>query len=218
MQHSTSDPSRRSRAINLAKPGAAVLAALAVGASVAWVSAASGRSPGATAASSPPATVAATQIPASPSPPFLKPGTVIGASELGRREFVNSNDGFSVTTGQKLQANYPVTTINGGRTWRIDGPELHVAAANASDVVTLWGMDSTKTYYVYAGPSGAYTVDVTANGGKAWWRAIFGSVYAVVPFRAGAKDLLAFTNWPGVYYTTDGGQVWRYSKNVSTIP
>jgi hypothetical protein len=212
--------SRRPMGRRLAKPAAAALA-LASSAIVVGVSSASDRSPAAGAAS-PPATVTATALPASSSPPNFKPvGTVVRSANVGVRVFINASSGIALNTGASLNGvTYPVATVNGGKTWRIDGPELHIPAANAPNVVTQVGAASPATYFVYGGPSGGNSVNVSTNAGKRWWRAyLAGVVYAVVPFNTGARtqELIAFTDLPGAYYSTNGGRTWRYTTSVSSI-
>lgn len=195
----------------LLRPTAAVaVAVLASCATVVGVSSASNRSP-ASIASSPPPTVTATQIPPSHAPTFLPAGTVVSASKLGVRVFVNSKDGVALNTGLSLSGvTYPVATVNGGKTWRIDGPELHVPAANGPDVVTQVGAAGPATYFAYGGPAGANSVDVSADGGSHWYRAFLGGVVGGVVSSNG--ELFAFTGEPGAYHSTDGGRVWHYSK------
>ena len=196
----------------LLKPAAAALVALASSAIVVGVSSASHRSAAAVAASSPPATVTATQIPPSPAPTFLQPGKIVSSSKLGVRVFVNGKDGVALNTGQSLNGvSYPVDTVNGGKTWRIDGPELHVPAANGPDVVTQVGAGSPATYFAYGGPAGANSVDVSADGGKHWYRAFLGGVVGAVV--DSNRELFAFTGAPGAYYSKDGGRVWHYNKS-----
>jgi hypothetical protein len=126
--------------------------------------------------------------------------------------FVNSSRGIALNTGTSLNGvTYPVATVNGGKTWRIDGPELHIPAANAPNVVTQVGAGSPSTYFAYGGPAGANSVDVSADGGKHWYRAYLGGVVGGVVDSHG--ELFAFTGELGAYYSTDGGQVWHYNKS-----
>ena len=195
----------------LLKPATAALVALASSAIVVGVSSASDRS-AAVAASSPAATVRATQIPASPAPTFLQPGKIVRSSRLGVRAFVNGKDGVALNTGQSLSGvTYPVATVNGGKTWRIDGPALHIPAANGPDAVTQVGAAGPATYFAYGGPAGANSVDVSADGGKHWYRAFLGGVVGAVV--GSDRELFAFTGAPGAYYSKNGGRVWHYNKS-----
>jgi len=195
---------------------------LAASAIVVGVSLASGLPEGARTASLPPATVTASALPASSPAPFKPAGTDVSSSTLGTRVFLNNTHGFALANvRQGGGADYPASTVNGGKTWRIDGPELHRAAANAPAVVTLVGAAKPATYFAYGGPGGGNSIAVTSDGGKHWWRAyLFGAVYATVPFdtSTGAPGLFAFTNAPGAYYSIDGGRVWHYRKTVQPVP
>lgn len=193
---------------------AAALVALASSAIVVGVSSASDRSAPVVAAYSPPTTVRAAQIPRSPSRAFLQPGKIVSSPSLGIRVFVNEKNGFALNAGRSLDGvTYPIATVNGGKTWRIDGPALHIPAANAADVVTQVGAASPATYFAYGGPAGGGTVDVSADGGKHWYRAYLGGVVGAVVYRADNRELFAFTGAPGAYYSKDGGQVWHYSES-----
>jgi hypothetical protein len=193
--------------------------ALASSAIIVGASSASGRS-----AAMATATVTATPLPKSSSPPFKPVGTIVASSSVGvssnvapvPRVFVNNNDGVSMGTGGSLGGvTYPVATVNGGKTWRIDGPELHVPAANAPNVVTQLGAAGPATYFIYGGAMGGNSVNVTNNGGKQWYRAYLGGVVgAVVATSSGV--LYAFTEQPGVYYSNNGGKVWHYSTSLLT--
>lgn len=212
----TSDLSAGSARIRRIALVAAPGVALAVSALVMAASSASGR---AATAASPPAKVSATPLPASSRPPTFKPaGTVVSSSILGVRVFVNAKDGIALNTGVSLNGvTYPVATVNGGKTWRIAGPELHVPALNAPNVVTQVGAARPGMYFIYGGPGGGNSVVVSTNAGKRWWRAYLGGVvYAVAPRNTGSRtqELFAFTDLPGAYHSTDGGRTWHYAKLI----
>jgi len=202
----------------LVRPAAAafVVAVASATVSIGWASA---RPAARTAASSPPASVTATQVP--PSPPTLsRPGTVVSSRYLGNRVFVNTNDGFALATTRGTT--YPASTVNGGKTWRIDGPEFHVSAANAPNVVTQVGAASPSTYFAYGGPGGAESVVVSTDAGKHWWRAYMPGVPVAVVYGpidgTGKVGLLAFVDsGPSeifLYVSTDGGRRWSHTSGV----
>jgi hypothetical protein len=203
------------------KAVSAAVVAVALSAIIVGIASASGRTP-AVAASSPPATVTATALPKSSSPPFKPVGTIVSAASVGNssnlgpvpRVFVGSQDGVSMGTSRSLGGvTYPVATVNGGKTWRIDGPELHVQAANAPNVVTQVGAASPATYFIYGGPMGANSVNVTTNGGKQWYRAYLGGVVDAVA-ATNSEDLYAFIGAPGAYYSNNGGRTWHYNTSL----
>jgi hypothetical protein len=145
----------------------------------------------------------------------LAPGTKVRAASLGQRVFVNARHGFALASVG--QAQYPAASSDGGRTWRTDGPALHVNAAQAPLVVTSIGAASAKTAYAFGG---GQALDTTSDGGKKWYRALFnGLVMAVVPNSSG--HLVAFVDGSagstGVtwqYVSKDGGRSWHLSTSV----
>jgi hypothetical protein len=166
------------------------------------------------AGQTPPRTVRATAIHVSHAPGLLPPGTIVKSSTLGTRAFINASRGVALNLGDSLHGvTYPVATVNGGKTWRIAGPALHVPAANAPDVVTQVGAAPPATYFVFGGPGGANSVDVTADGGAHWFGALLGEgvVASVV---ASNGELFAFTGSTGAYYSKDNGRTWHYTKTI----
>jgi hypothetical protein len=144
----------------------------------------------------------------------LKPGTKVSAAKLGARQFVNGSDGWALAAGETAQ--YAATTTNGGKTWRIASPALHVDAAQAPLSVSQIGASRPDVAYAFGS---AQVADVTSDGGKHWYRALWqGTVMAVVP-GFGSHQLLAFVDggasasgpsgptWQ--YSSTDGGKTWK---------
>ncbi len=169
----------------------------------------------------PPANATATPITRTPN--TRRPGTLVRQSQLGHRVFVDARHGFALASVQ--QAQYPAATADGGGTWRIDGPALHVNAAQAPLVVLQLGAASRRTIFAWGGPGGGQAVDVTSDDGKHWWRTILGEVVlAVVAAENG--QLFAFaqaasgTNGASVtwvYVSKDGGRHWRYDNRLGGI-
>jgi hypothetical protein len=112
---------------------------------------------------------------------------------------------------------------DGGRTWRIDGPALHIDAADGPEGVGYVGIVDRHTFFAY----GSSVVDVTTNAGHTWWETYLGElVMAVV---AGPdRELVAYvqqsvTNsstdaatWQ--YVSPDGGRHWSYSRALGALP
>jgi hypothetical protein len=152
----------------------------------------------------------------------IRPGTRVNSSALfGTRVFSNNRDGFALANGN--QAQYPAVTVDGGRSWRIAGPQFHVDAADGPEAVGYVGMESARTLYAY----GSSVVDVTTNGGRTWWETFLDEVVvAVVPGPSG--DLVAYVQQsvsnsaanPAVtwqYVSRDGGRHWRYSSALGGL-
>ena len=186
------------------------LIGLALGSTVVGVASASQRS--ATLRTPPP--VAAAELPSSDTPLGAPRGARVRPSTLGVRVFVDGRHGFALANLRRFNADYPAATVDGGRTWRVDGPHFHVAAANAPAVVTQVGAGGRSTYFAYGGPGGGNLVVVSTDRGRHWWRAFLaGSVPAVV-YSGG--ELVAFTNLPGpgAYVSKDGGKHWRWRRTI----
>lgn len=157
---------------------------------------------------SPPKTVKTTRITRQPG--TLAPGSHIASGDVaGQRTFLNARIGFALATAG--QADYPATTTDGGKTWKTDGPALHLHAAQAPLAVSFIGAVSRKTVFAWGG---GQVIDATRDGGRSWYRALFptGSPIAVV--RDFSGHLLAFiqsgTGSSTVEYVSkDGGRSWR---------
>jgi hypothetical protein len=191
-----------------------VLGALALGSTSVGVSAAATRS--AAAAATPPKTVTASRITRPPG--TLAPGTKVSSADLGQRVFTDAKHGFALASVG--QAQYPAATIDAGKTWKTDGPALHINAAQAPLSVVDIGAANRKTIFAYGG---GQVIDTTSNGGKKWYRATFdGLVMAVV--RGSGGHLVAFVDGStssssssGVtwqYVSKNGGRSWRYDTTV----
>jgi hypothetical protein len=145
----------------------------------------------------------------------LKPGASVGSARLGVRVFPNASHGFALALVRNVT--YPAATVDGGKSWKIDGPPLHVPAAQAPLVVTQVGAHK-RTYFAWGGPTGGNVVDVTPDAGKHWFAASLGGLVlsvvatstghliASVQAPTGAKGLQA-ANW--VCVSRDQGRHWR---------
>ena len=128
------------------------------------------------------------------------------------RVFVSSQKGFALALVHGTT--YPAATIDGGAVWRIDGPYLHVSAANAPAVVTDVGAVGPATYFAYGG---GMVVDVTSNAGITWWRTDMpGDAFAVVSGQAsGHTTLVAIVETNpaqfAAYVSSDGGRHWTHT-------
>ena len=198
--------------IRVAVVGALTLACgLIVAGSAASSGLASGTPP--SSCSSCPASVTATRIPADTAP-FKTAGTVVPSSDLGVRVFISSEKGFALALVRGMT--YPAATVDGGTVWRIDGPYLHVSAANAAAVVTDAGAVGPATYFAYGS---GMVVDVTSNAGLTWWRADMpGDAFAVVSSQAsGHTTLIALVETNpaqfAAYVSSDGGRHWTHTTS-----
>jgi hypothetical protein len=174
------------------------------------------------AAPSPPASIGA--APLTPTANSLRPGTAVRETRLGRRVFADARHGFALASVG--QGQYPAASGNGGASWRIDGPVLHVSAAQTPPVALHVGVVNRRTYFAWGGPGGGQVVDVTSDGGGRWWRAVLGEVVLAVRAGEGGR-LFAVTQVAGaggsapartcVYASRDGGRHWRYDGKLGAI-
>lgn len=146
-----------------------------------------------------------------PRPGAAPRGTLV--RPFGDRVFSDARHGFALAG--RGQAQYPARTLDGGRTWRIDGPQFHVDAADGAEAVGSVGVAGPRTLFAY----GSSVVDVTTDGGRVWWETFLGElVVAVVP--GVGHDLVAYVQQPSgrgsaastwQYVSSDGGRHWRLS-------
>ena len=141
-------------------------------------------------------------------------GTIVPATALfTARVFPGAATGFALTNDGNAQ--YPALTVDGGRTWRIAGPQVHVDAADGPEGVGFAGTAGPRTFFAY----GSSVVDVTSDGGRTWWQAFLGEEVSAVSATPGGH-LVAYVNqqtsqgdqavtWQ--YVSRDGGRHWRYS-------
>jgi hypothetical protein len=153
----------------------------------------------------------------------LKPGKVVSSARLGVRVFANANHGFALALVS--DATYPAATTDGGRTWKIDGPPLHLNAAQAPLVVTQVGAHKS-TYFAWGGPGGGNVVDVTPDAGRHWWQAFLGGfvlsvvstfnghLVASVQSPAGGRGQQAQNS---VYVSKDAGHHWRLTTKFGSF-
>ena len=157
-----------------------------------------------------------------PRPGAIAAGTVVHPSTLWTdRVFANASDGFALANAGSAQ--YPARSVNGGRSWRIDGPQLHVDAADAAEGVGYVGVAGKRAYFAY----GSSVVDVTTDAGRTWWETFLGElVVAVVPGPRNAliayvqQQLRDNTISPAVtwqYVSRDGGRHWRYTTALGGL-
>jgi hypothetical protein len=182
-----------------------LIVAVALGSGIAVASGAS--------AAGPQQTVSATLI-SKPSQ-TLAPGSAVSASNIfGHRVFNDANHGFAlVDTGG---AQYPAATANGGKTWKTDGPALHLDAAQAPLAVIYIGIAGQRTIFAWGT---GQVIDTTSDGGAHWYRALFfGLPVAVV--RNPQGHLVAFvdgetgSNATLQYVSKNGGKTWRLDNTV----
>jgi hypothetical protein len=150
-------------------------------------------------------------------PRTLASGTLLPASQIvGQRVFSDATHGVALISHG--QAQYPAATSDGGRTWRTDGPALHLDAAQGPLAVSEIGASGRRTVFAWGG--GGNVVDVTVDGGRHWRRALWtfglpqdvfvndqGHLVALVDVAEGSAVFGPV--WR--YVSRDGGRTWRYT-------
>ena len=153
----------------------------------------------------------------------LKPGKVVSQARLGVRVFTNSSRGFALATISGVT--YPAATVDGGATWKIDGPPFHLPAAQAPLVVTQIGAQK-NTYFAWGGPQGGMVADVSPDAGKHWWQAELGGIVLSVVATFNGHLAASVQNPVGVsgvrastlvYVSNDGGRHWRLSTRFGAF-
>jgi hypothetical protein len=142
----------------------------------------------------------------------IKPGTKVAGG--GTRILIGAKAGWKLASAK--QAQYAAVTTDGGKTWQIASPALHIDAADAPQSVTQIGARSAKVAYAFGG---GQVADVTTNGGKTWYSALFqGTVTAVVPGFSG--ELIAYvagfgsSSAPSQYVSKNGGKTWKLTTGT----
>lgn len=161
-------------------------------------------------------------------PGGLRFGSRVPARDLaGARVFADGRHGFALTSVVALRGEtYPVASGDGGRSWHVAGPILHIPAAQGAVAVTQAGIEGPHFYYTWAG-GGNGVVDVTIDGGRHWWQVFLpGAVLSVTADQLEARlggGLTATVAGPTpdpsgrgasvwTYHTTDGRN-WRYRSS-----
>jgi hypothetical protein len=177
------------------------------------VAAAGSSTRAAAAATKPPRTITATRITRGPG--TLAPGSRVRPADIaGQRVFTDAEHGFALASAPG--ADYSVATTDGGKTWKTDGPALHLHAAQAPLAVVFIGAVNHRTLFAWGG---GQVIDTTSDGGNAWYSALFtdGSPVSVAPDLRG--HLLAYVGSPSggniwQYLSRDGGRTWHYQTTV----
>jgi photosystem II stability/assembly factor-like uncharacterized protein len=181
-----------------------ITVAIAGSSSIAVSAAATNKAATATKA---PKTVTATKITRPPG--TLASGTrVRPAAIFSQRVFTDGKHGFALAS--VAGADYPVATSDGGKTWKTDGPALHLHAAQAPLAVTFIGAVSRKTIFAWGG---GQVIDTTNDGGKHWYRALFqGAPVAVAQdLQRHLNAFVGSSSGTGTvrYVSRDGGRTWH---------
>jgi hypothetical protein len=141
----------------------------------------------------------------------LRPGTRVSAGFKGIRVFANRRDGFAIADLPRGgNGTYPIATTDGGKTWRTNGPVLHVPAAQAPLAVGQPGVLGTRIYFAWCGACNS-VIDSTPDAGKHWWQAFMpGNVLAVLGNSDPRAGLMAVVQGPTSGARARGAPLWVY--------
>ena len=161
-------------------------------------------------------------------PGGLGPGTAVSSGFTGVRVFANPRVGFAITELPRAgEGTYPVRTADGGKTWRTDGPVLHVPAAQGPLAVDQAGVLGPRTYFAWCGACNT-VIDDTPDAGMHWWQTFMpGDVLAVLGGTNARSGLTAIVDgtrstrnargaWLWVYSSPDGRR-WTYDRNLDAV-
>jgi hypothetical protein len=135
---------------------------------------------------SPPHRLTASRI--RPRPGAVARGTAVRPADLfTTRVFPNASFGFALASVDGAQ--YPARTEDGGKTWRIDGPQVHIDAADGAEGVGFVGATGPRTFFAY----GSSAVDVTTDRGRTWVSTNVHDCLVGLPSRPDWRHVAEFT-------------------------
>jgi photosystem II stability/assembly factor-like uncharacterized protein len=126
-----------------------------------------------------------------------------------------------------MGSTFPLKTVDGGRTWFVDGPAFFLPVADGAAAVGDMSAGSATEAYAYGGPEAGSSIVITTDGGKQWWRAWLGQ--ALVAVSQHGRDLWALAAGPTasssvnsapsmlLYDSGDGGRTWTYRSTLSGV-
>jgi hypothetical protein len=154
----------------------------------------------------------------------LRPGTVVPLANVGVAVFADARHGFTLASMSGSET-YPAATVDGGRTWRIDGPVLPALPSGGPAVISQPGIAGPRTYFVSEGVGGITVVDVTTDAGKRWWRTLLpggpvfvgayeGELTAIVASSTIDRPDAQETFWA---FHSKTGRRWTYDDSLSAV-
>jgi hypothetical protein len=155
--------------------------------------------------------------------PPLRPGTVLQAESLVAEEYADPEHGFALANVS--YETYPAATVDGGRTWRTDGPFFPIPIIQARGAAQQSGSAGPRTYFASQGLQGVTVVEGTTDAGKRWWQTVLpgGAVYvgafegeltAIVAGTSGDAQEPSVTFWA---FHSKTGEHWTYDDNLTPI-
>ncbi len=151
----------------------------------------------------------------------LRSGTVVRPANLGVAVFADARHGFTLASID--YETYPAATIDGGRTWRIDGPGLPIP--QGPEASSQPGVAGPDTYFAADGLQGTTVVEVTTDAGKHWWQAFLpggvvfvgafdGELTAIIAVPTGDPQSAGVEFWA---YHSKSGRRWNYDGALNSV-
>lgn len=143
----------------------------------------------------------------------LRSGSRVGAGFTGIRAFINRRDGFAIADlPQASDGTYPLATTDGGKTWRTDGPVLHVPAAQGAAAVEQAGVAASRIYFAWC-PACNNLIDITPDAGRHWWAVrLPGQILTLVGTPYARAGLLAVVEGPTSDPRGRGSSLWVFGS------
>jgi hypothetical protein len=133
-------------------------------------------------------------------------------NELGTRVFSDRRHGFALAL-LASGATYPAATVDGGQTWRVDGPMLFSPPVGGPVAVDTPGVAGSNLYCAWLSDLGN-VVDASADGGGHWWQTFFpGQVLGMLANPRAAKTpghITAVIAAPTPDPRGRGASLWEY--------
>ncbi len=152
---------------------------------------------------------------------LVRIGTVVPEADIAASAADTHQLRFGLAVYPSSQT-YPAISSDAGVTWRIDGPLLYMAAAEAPNITTAVGPIGSDGAYFWG--QGGNVVKTTTDGGRHWWESRFYRPVYKVTESHGALDTVVLGNEVGkhslqafLYVSTDSGRMWRLRGELADV-
>jgi hypothetical protein len=129
---------------------------------------------------------------------------------------------FGLATFPSSTQTYPAISTNGGTTWKVDGPLLHVDALQGASVVASSGVLPPHGAYFWG--RGGNLIWTTYDEGAHWWTAAFGAGVDDLSSRHGTFEAVVFGDQVRasalqrfLYVSTDSGRTWTVRRQLADL-
>ena len=157
-------------------------------------------------------------------PDFQPAGTAVPKTDIVATAADSHQLRFGLAVYRSFNAAmYPAISTDGGATWRIDGPQFWVAAAQAGNVTT--NVRALGAHGAYFWGQGGNTVKVTNDRGRHWWVTGFAAGVYTVSASHGTLRTVAFGKQVNggpdfqafLYVSEDSGHTWKLHGELPNV-